>query len=223
MIRRNRLLGVVTILTVVAAGLPADTRQDARALYEEGMASLSVDDPYRAVDSFRSAIRLNPAYADARIGMARALFLLSEYDDAYREIGEARKYAAGQRELLLLEARILTALRQYSRAEVIYFDILRSRPHDGDANRGLAVIYAPQGQRELAEAANCPSDGAIRLTRSAFLSPSGATPVRRFCTSWPWPTGISAMKRLPRTVPAGFSGWTVRMRSPGCSGRRRCS
>ena len=149
----NRLLHIVLILMLTAVSLPADTRQDARSLYDEGMRSLSVDDPYRAVDSFRSAIRLNPAYSAARLGMARALFLLAEYEDAYREIEEARKFAAGQRELLLLEARILTALREYGRAEAIYFDILRQRPHDGEANRGLAEIYALQGQRELAEAA----------------------------------------------------------------------
>ena len=111
------------------------------------------DDPYSAVDSFRSAIRLNPAYADARLGMAEALFLLAEFDEAAREIEEARNYAAGRRDLQLLEARIFTALRRYEEAQAIYTGILNRRPHDGAANRGLAEIYALLGQKELAEEA----------------------------------------------------------------------
>ena len=144
---------IVLSLFIMATNLTAQSLPDARGYYERGLTSLQADDPYAAVDSFRSAIRLNPAYAEARLGMAEALFLLTEYDEAYREIEEARKYASGRRDLILLEARILTALREYDPAAGLYQNLLKYRPHDGDANRGLAEIYALLGQRELAEEA----------------------------------------------------------------------
>ncbi|MCK5249997.1 MAG: tetratricopeptide repeat protein, partial [Spirochaetaceae bacterium] len=114
---------------------------------------MSEDDPYHAIDSFRSALRINPAYADARLGMAEALFLLTEYEEAARELDEARPFASDRRDLVLLEARIITAMGRYDDAVVIYKRLLTTRPHDADANRGLAEIYAIIGQRELADGA----------------------------------------------------------------------
>ncbi len=149
--RNSRISFAVILLLLTSMSLFGQT--DPRTLYSNGVESLAMDDPYAAVDSFRSAIRLNPAYADARLGMAEALFLLSEYEDAFTEIEEARNYAAGRRDLILLEARILTALRRYDEAENLYSNLLAGRPHDGDANRGLAEIFALKGQRELAEEA----------------------------------------------------------------------
>jgi tetratricopeptide (TPR) repeat protein len=123
---------------------------DARALVGIGRSSLEENDPYAAVDAFRSALRINPAYAEARLGMAESLFLLGEYKEAGREVDKARALSSGNREMTLLEARILTALRDYDSAVSIYQGLLQGRPHDAEANRGLAEIYAILGQRELA-------------------------------------------------------------------------
>ncbi len=144
---------LLSINSVLSVNVFSQTSGDPISFYVEGRNALSIDDPYRAVDLFRSALRLNPAYADARLGMAEALFLLSEYEEADRELNEARPYASNKRELVLLEARILTALGNYDAASSIYDNLLSTRPHDADANRGLAEIYAITGQRELADEA----------------------------------------------------------------------
>jgi len=125
----------------------------ARGFYQEGRTALSADNPYRAIESFRSALRLNPGYVDARLGMAEALFLLTEYDEASRELEDARIFAGNLRDLRLLDARIKTALGRYDEAAGIYSGLLDGRPHDADANRGLGEIYAITGQRELADEA----------------------------------------------------------------------
>lgn len=143
-------IGLLLLISVISW---AQSETDPRAFYMEGRQALMQDDPYLAVDLFRSALRLNPAYADARLGMAEALFLLSEYEEAARELNGARPYASDRRDLVLLEARILTALGQYETAIGIYDTLLKTRPHDADANRGLAEIYAIIGQRELADEA----------------------------------------------------------------------
>jgi len=126
---------------------------NARSFYQEGRSALSADNPYRAIESFRSALRLNPSYVDARLGMAEALFLLTEYGEASRELEEARPFAGNLRDLRLLDARIKTALGRYDEAAEIYSGLLEGRPHDADANRGLGEIYAITGQRELADEA----------------------------------------------------------------------
>jgi len=141
---------VCLLYFVVASLLFAKDEADARAYYLQGTQSLSQENPYRAVDAFRSALHLNPAYADARLGMAEALFLLGEYEEAAGEIENARLYAANSRSLKLLEGRILTALTRYDEAIAIYRGLLVSRPHDSDAHRGLAEIYTITGQWELA-------------------------------------------------------------------------
>lgn len=123
----------------------------ARGWYQRGRSALEADDPYTAIDSFREAMRLNPAYADARLGMAESLYLLGEYSKAYDEIDDARPFTVGDRRRILIEARILTALRRYDESKALYNGILNHRPHDPQANRGLAEIYVILGQRELAE------------------------------------------------------------------------
>ncbi len=123
---------------------------DARSFYHDGLNALTADNPYRAIESFRSALRINPSYADARLGMAEAFFLLTEYREAARELDEARPFAGNYRNLILLDARIQTSLGHYAEAEDIYRNLLQERPHDADANRGLGEIYAITGQKELA-------------------------------------------------------------------------
>jgi len=126
---------------------------DARSLYREGRNALDSDNPYSAIESFRSALRLNLSYVDARLGMAESLFQLAEYDEAARELDEARPYAGNSRSLILLDARIQTSLGRYDKAADLYRSLLEQRPHDADANRGLGEIYAITGQPELADEA----------------------------------------------------------------------
>ena len=127
--------------------------EDARSFYQIGRQALDEDNPYEAIESFRSALRLNPSYADARLGMAEALFQLTEYEDAARELEAARPFAGNSRDLILLDARIQTSLGHYEKAAGIYSNLLKTRPHDAQANRGLGEIYSITGQRELADEA----------------------------------------------------------------------
>ena len=140
---------VVSLLLVVLPGRAG--AQDARRHYNRGRDALALDDLHEAVHSFRSALNINPSYLEARLGMIKALFLLTEFEEAYREIESARIFAPDNRDLALLEARILVALGRDEEAAEIYFGILEGRPHDAEANRGLAEFYAITGQRELAE------------------------------------------------------------------------
>ncbi len=152
--RPNRCFALFFLCIVLfPVSLAARQSPGSRELYEAGRSYLSADNPYQAIDSFRSSLRLNPSYVEARLGMAEALFLLGEYEEASAELERARPYAKGLRELVLLEARILMALGNYESSVSLYNSLLDKRPHDAEANRGLAEIYALNGQKDLAEQA----------------------------------------------------------------------
>jgi len=131
----------------------SETSEDARSMYFEGIEALSLDNPYSAIDFFRNALRENPAYVEARLGMAEALFQLSEYEEAAREIEQVRPFAGNRRDFRLLDARIQTALGHFDEATDIYNELISILPYDAQANSGLAELYAIDGQHELAESA----------------------------------------------------------------------
>ena len=144
----KRLSFVCVFMFIAAWGMDAETARD---WYLVGRSSLNNDDLHSALDAFRSAITLNPDYGEAHLGMAEGLFLLGEYFDAYSRMEQARPYSAGNRDYILLEARILTALKRYDEAVSLYQSILDEYPHDYRANGGLAEVYAILGQRERAD------------------------------------------------------------------------
>ena len=139
-----------TFLLFGGAVLYAVDLSNPRKLNEAGYLALDRGDYPAAVDAFRSAIRLNPSMLEARMGIAEAMYLMAEYEDAYREMDLTKPLAPGYIQRILLEARILAALGKYDEAIVLYRDVLDRRPYDGEANQGLGEIYAIQGQRELA-------------------------------------------------------------------------
>ena len=150
---RARAAPFVILTALFLSRVNAAEIYDARYWYAQGSDAVQSDDYFSAMEFFRAALRINPAYSEARIGMADLLYRLGDYNEAYAEVEKARNYAAGDRRLILLEARILTALARYDEAGALYRGILRRYPHDSEANGGLAEIYALTGQNELAEEA----------------------------------------------------------------------
>lgn len=143
--RRCSFAGVILALCLaIPFSLGAETT--AREYYRLGREALDNDDPYTAVASLREALRINDAYSDARLGLAEAYFRLGEYEQARLEIDEARITVSDRRDLTIMEARILTALRKYDEAGLLYQSVLATRPHDPEANRGLAELQAIRGR-----------------------------------------------------------------------------
>ena len=139
------------VLIVSSFFLSAEDIKDPRELFYNGQRALNEENPYLAIDFFRSALDINPQYADAVLGMASAHFMLGEYNKAYSELKGAALLVPGSEKYKLLLARTLTALGRYDEALSIYHGILISRPYDPDANQGAAEIYAIAGQKELAD------------------------------------------------------------------------
>ncbi len=105
----------------------------------------------KAVEAYRRALKLRPAFPAARVGLARALLDLNQYKDALAEIDEARAVRPVFPEASAVEGRIQReaafddeAIKSFRRA------IREARGVQPEARVGLARLLEEKGQYEEA-------------------------------------------------------------------------
>jgi Flp pilus assembly protein TadD len=127
------------------------TFQKAEALSER---ATNDDERAQAIALYRQVLKLRPRFAQAHIGLARALLASEDYNGALNEVKEARKIRPVYPEASAIEGRALrqaadeaAAIRAYQRA------IREARGFQPEAYTGLAIIYDEQGKYKEAVAA----------------------------------------------------------------------
>ncbi len=107
-----------------------------------------------AVELYRRALALRPRFAQARVGLARALFDTNHYAAALDEIAAAHRIRPIYPEASAIEGRILRATADADAAIEAYRRAIREgRGFQPEAHTGLGVIYEEKGQYEEAAAA----------------------------------------------------------------------
>lgn len=101
----------------------------------------------KAVELYREAIKLRPAFPAAHVGLARLLMDLNEFKEAHAQIDAARRTRPSYAEASAVEGRIYReeafdqdALRSFNRA------IREGRGVQPEAFVGLAKLYEDKGQ-----------------------------------------------------------------------------
>lgn len=101
----------------------------------------------KAVELYREAIKLRPAFPAAHVGLARLLMDLNEFKEAHAQIEAARRTRPSYAEASAVEGRIYReeafdqdALRSFNRA------IREGRGVQPEAFVGLAKLYEDKGQ-----------------------------------------------------------------------------
>ena len=107
----------------------------------------------KAVDLYREAIKLRPAFPAARVGVARILLDLNEFKEAHAEIEAARRARPSYAEASAVEGRIYRE-EAFDREAIASF---RRAIREGgglqpEAYVGLAKVYEDKGQFEQAVA-----------------------------------------------------------------------
>ncbi|HEX8162005.1 MAG TPA: tetratricopeptide repeat protein [Pyrinomonadaceae bacterium] len=135
----------------------APTTDEAELAFQQAEASrekATAESRKGAVELYRRAITLRPRYAAARVGLARTLSELGEFDAALAEVEEVRKYRAVYPEASAVEGRILHssgddagALEAYARA------VREARGFQPEAHTGTGVILQERGDYAGAAAA----------------------------------------------------------------------
>lgn len=132
------------------------TNDEAELAFQQAERMMS-DDHDAAVELYEKAISLRPKYADAYIGLARALADLGSYDEALKVIANARKIRPVFPEASAVEGRIYKSLSEYDKA-IASFDraIKEGKGFQPEAHTGLALLF--KDEAESARADNDPED-----------------------------------------------------------------
>lgn len=141
--RRN--IAVKLIRTTDKAELRFQQAEDAREKARDDAAR------QQAAELYRQALKLRPAYPAARVGLARLLLDLNEYQAALNEVEAARRTRPAYAEASAVEGRINReaaftdeAVRSFRRA------IREGRGFQPEAHVGLARVLEDQGKYEEA-------------------------------------------------------------------------
>ena len=101
----------------------------------------------KALELYREAIKLRPAFPAAHVGLARLLLDLNKFEEAHSEIADARQTRPGYAEASAVEGRIYReaafteeAIRSFRRA------IREGRGFQPEAHVGLARVLEDKGQ-----------------------------------------------------------------------------
>ncbi|HYO99855.1 MAG TPA: tetratricopeptide repeat protein [Pyrinomonadaceae bacterium] len=121
---------------------------------EEASARAATDDARReAAELYRRALALRPRFPAARVGLARVLLDLNDYEAALDEVDAARAGRPAYVEASVVEGRIHRAASQNNEAVAAYERAIReARGFQPEAHTGLGIIYEEEGKYEEAAA-----------------------------------------------------------------------
>jgi tetratricopeptide (TPR) repeat protein len=150
----------------------ATTTDEAELLFQQAEAAREQarDDEARraAVELYRQALARRPRYPAARVGLARVLSDLNDYDAALDEIDRARDARPVYPEASAVEGRILRADADNEGAiEAFRRAIREGRGFQPEAHTGLALLLEEQGK----------NDEAVAEFRKALAQLSDAEPL----------------------------------------------
>jgi tetratricopeptide (TPR) repeat protein len=104
-----------------------------------------------AAELYRSALKARPAYAAARVGLARVLLDLNDYTAALDQIAQARRARPVYPEASAVEGRIQRASAFTDEAIAAFRRSIReARGFQPEAHTGLALVLEEQGMNEEA-------------------------------------------------------------------------
>lgn len=139
-------------------------------LYRHGRTAQLSGDYYTAIEDYKSALEMNPAYLQPLVGMAESYFGLGEYSEALRYVREAERYDDTSVALLNLEGRAQIGVGDFGAARTLFDRVLARQPNNLDAEFGLAELDLAAGEPKTALAK---FEGALRTApenRRALLS-----------------------------------------------------
>ena len=150
---RNKIIALwffVGILGIVP--LPAESAielvRDGNRSLERGIAGIDDDFILDAADSFQRALELNPRYGDAVYGLARSYYWLGEISEADGVANRAASLLPGRTDVMLLQARIDSALGNDEDARMRFAEVLALEPYNVDAMIGPVLLDLGSGRTE---------------------------------------------------------------------------
>ena len=105
----------------------------------------------KAIEQYQEALLLNPAYADAWVGLAECAYEIDEYSRALTCLDTANKYYKYNLKIQRLKGFCYIGLGELEKANDIFDEILKKYPNDVESIFGLAQLQAFEGRILSAE------------------------------------------------------------------------
>lgn len=142
---RAKLIKYLLVINFTFSAVVFSQSQNPIELYRLGSEKIIENDLYGATDYFLSALKINPNYFDAIMGVANTYFFLGEYDEAYKRIIDAEKITTNNFNVLNLKAKILLVLGKKEEGKKTLDIILKQDPYNIDAIIGLSQYHLLNG------------------------------------------------------------------------------
>jgi tetratricopeptide (TPR) repeat protein len=123
---------------------------DARAAYLDGAAAEGREDFALAVERYKVALSLNPAYLEPMVGLAESFFQMEEYDEASSYAAMARTFDRDNPDIAVLQGRILIGQGDVPGARALFTGVLQSQPNNVEARLGIAEAEIAEGRPQTA-------------------------------------------------------------------------
>ncbi len=145
-----RIISCAALVALLSCGGTAALGADARGVYADGAAAEGREDFALAVEKFKEALSLNPAYLEPMVGLAESFFQMEEYDEASRYVGMARTYDRNNPDLAVLEGRIRIGQGNVPAARALFTGVLQEQPNNVEARLGIAEAEIAEGKPQTA-------------------------------------------------------------------------
>ena len=123
---------------------------DARSAYLDGAAAEGREDFAQAVEKYKEALSLNPAYLEPMVGLAESFFQMEEYDEASSYAAMARTFDRNNPDIAVLQGRILIGQGNVPAARALFTGVLQSQPNNVEARLGIAEAEIAEGRPQTA-------------------------------------------------------------------------
>ena len=124
--------------------------EEVHNLYEQGLAEAKLQNYANAVESFTSAVKLDPEYVDGWRELGKAQMYLRNYADADSDFRKYLALAPEDHLAYLNMAWVLYTEKKFSEDAELLEKRISSSPDDGDANARLGAAYLALHQPEKA-------------------------------------------------------------------------
>lgn len=127
-----------------------ETREQARALYNEGLEFAEKGAYLDAVGRFQEALAVDPAFADAVYNLGVALQAMKSYEKARQNLARAAELRPEKAEYRYALGNSLFHLGDYAGAARAFERVMQIDPGNAKALYSLAACYEKTGEREKA-------------------------------------------------------------------------
>jgi len=145
-----RVIVRAALIALIVWGGTAAFGADARSAYLDGAAAEGREDFALAVEKYKEALSLNPAYLEPMVGLAESFFQMEEYDEASTYVAMARTYDRNNPDLAVLEGRIRIGQGSVPAARALFTAVLREQPNNVEARLGIAEAEIAEGRPQTA-------------------------------------------------------------------------